>query len=42
LRKLEDWAQRQAYFKDSQQKTEVLSTIRGGMRYFEKTSQQAN
>jgi hypothetical protein len=42
LRKLEDWAERQAYFKDSQQKTEALITIRGGMRYFEKISQQPN
>jgi hypothetical protein len=42
LRKLEDWAQHEAYFKDSQQKTEVLSTIRAGMRYFERISQQPN
>ncbi len=42
LRKLQDWAQREAYFKDNHQKTEVLSTIQGGMQYFEKISQQPN
>jgi hypothetical protein len=41
LQKLEDWAEHEAYFANSQQKTEVLRTIRTGMRYFERISLQS-
>jgi hypothetical protein len=41
LRKLEDWAEREAYFQNSRQKKEVLRTIRSGMRYFERISLQS-
>jgi len=40
LRQLEDWAEHEGYFENSQQKAEVLKSIRDGMRYFEKISLQ--
>lgn len=41
LQKLEDWAERQAYFLNGRQKAEALRSIRKGMRYFEKISRSA-
>ncbi len=38
LRKLESWVEHEAYFRNSQQKIEVVGTIRAGMRYYEKIS----
>jgi hypothetical protein len=38
LQKLEDWTQREAYFNDNRQKATVLSTIRAGMKYYERIS----
>lgn len=40
LRQLENWAEHEGYFENSEQKEEVLKAIRSGMAYFERISLQ--